>query len=133
MKECEVSFDTILQNFCIVVFYAFCRGEEVIQLILNGAAGSIQGMEWKLSHCKKLRCFLVEKCFSSHNIVHTIRDTAQKLNKANLSVAHSKFAKNLDLEVFDDALSFAIKKYRGQNFREYGPVGRCSVFSWTVS
>jgi len=50
-----------------------------------------------------------------------------------LSKGKLEWAKNLDLEVFDDALSFAIKKYRGQNFREYGPVGRCSVFSWTVS
>jgi hypothetical protein len=29
-----------------------------------------------------------------------------------------EWAKNLDLEVWNDALSFEIKKYRGQNFRE---------------
>jgi hypothetical protein len=44
-----------------------------------------------------------------------------------------KWAKNLDLEVFDDALSFGIKKYRGQNFREYGPISRCLIEWWTVS
>jgi len=31
-----------------------------------------------------------------------------------------EWAKNLDLEVLNDALSFEIEKYRGQNFREYG-------------
>ena len=40
-----------------------------------------------------------------------------------------EWAKNLDLEVFNDALSFAIKKYGCQNFREYDPVGQCSMFS----
>ncbi len=47
----------------------------------------------------------------------------------------SKFewAKNLYLEVLNDALSFEIKKYRGQNFREDSPIGQCSIFSWTVS
>jgi hypothetical protein len=47
----------------------------------------------------------------------------------------SKFewAENLDLEVLNDALSFEIKKYRGQNFPEDSPIGQCSIFSWTVS
>ena len=44
-----------------------------------------------------------------------------------------EWAKNLDLEVLNDALSFEIEKYRGQNFREYRPIGQCSIFSWTVS
>ena len=41
-----------------------------------------------------------------------------------LAFFESKFewAKNLDLEVLNDALSFAIKKYRGQIFGEYGYV-----------
>jgi hypothetical protein len=34
----------------------------------------------------------------------------------------SEKAETLDLEVLNDALSFAIKKYRGQIFREYGYV-----------
>jgi hypothetical protein len=32
----------------------------------------------------------------------------------------SEKAETLDLEVLNDALSFAIKKYTGQIFREYG-------------
>jgi hypothetical protein len=32
----------------------------------------------------------------------------------------SEKAETLDLEVLNDALSFAIKKFRGQIFREYG-------------
>jgi hypothetical protein len=44
-----------------------------------------------------------------------------------------EWGKNLDLEVLNDALSFEIKKYRGQNFPEDSPVGQYSIFSWTVS
>jgi hypothetical protein len=41
-------------------------------------------------------------------------------------------AETLDLEVMNDALSFAIKKYRGQIFREYGYIEKCSILSWTI-
>ncbi len=44
-----------------------------------------------------------------------------------------EWAKNLDLEVLNDALPFEIKKYRGRNFPEDSPVGQCSILSWTVS